>query len=180
MKPANSPKSEQIPQPDDVWGGTGWGENTALDHSWNLTPVPQELLDRVDENIRRMELGLEPTYVLSSDEQELLRPNGRSTFGVRPDGSILHCGNVVADLDDLERLRMNNRLRMSAGFPPENLEEIRELLVMSAAGQRIPSARVRHRAAAQESRRRHRAETLRMHGRIRGRWKLLLERLKWP
>lgn len=176
MKPANSPKSEQIPQPDDAWGGTGWGENTALDHSWNLTPVPQDLLDRVDENIRRMELGLEPIYVLSPAERELLRPKGHSTFGVRPDGSIRHCGTLIADLDDLELLRLNNRLRMSAGFPPENLEEIRELLAMSAAGQRLPSPRLRRRAADQESRRQHRAETIRTYGSIRGRVKLLVER----
>lgn len=176
MRPERSPDSKKTPQPDDAWDGDTWGESTVLDRSWNSTPVPQELLNRVDENIRRMELGLEPIHVLSSDERELLRPKGHRTFGVQPDGSIRHCGNAIVDLDDLERLRMNSRLRMRAGFPPENLEEIRELLAMSAAGQRIPSPRIRHKTAAQESRRQHHAETIRTYGSIRGRVKLLLER----
>jgi|GEM_PF-2764382 len=180
MEPKRNLGLKKGPQLNDACDGVTWSESTVRDRSWTSTLVPQELLNRVDENIRRMELGLEPIHVQSSDERELLRPKDHRTFGVQPDGSIRHCGNLIADLDDLERLRMNNRIRVSAGFPPENLKEIRELLPMSAAGQQIPSPQLRHTTAARESRRQHRAETIRTHGGIRGRWKLFLERLKWP
>ena len=179
MKPASSPDAKQSPQSTSAWDGSGWGESTVRELSWDATPVPQELFDRVNENIRRMESGLEQIHVLSSDERELLRPKGRATFGVQPDGSIRHCGNVIADLDDLELLRTNNRLRMRSGFPPHELERIRELLAMSAAGQRIPSPWLRQRKAVQERRRQHHIKMIESYGPIRGRWKLLLERFKW-
>lgn len=168
---------------DDPTSGGGWG-TAGAPHSWGHfgddLPLPQDLLERVEANVLRMKLGLEPLHAISPDEAQLLRPRSRSTFGVGSDGSILHCGTLTADLNELEMLSMNNEMRMRAGFPPQDVSRIKELIKLQEMGHRLmpASQRLRHQrdATARAERSKHRAEVIRTHGRVRGLVRLLLER----
>ena len=168
---------------DDPPNGGGWGTPGAAPvwgHFGDDLPIPQDLLDRVEANVLRMKLGLEPLHAISPDEAQLLRPRSRSTFGVGPDGSILHCGTLTADLNELEMLSMNNEMRMRAGFPPEAVSRIRELIDLQETGHRLLPAsqrlRLQRDAPARAERSSHRADVFRAHGRVRGLVRLLLER----
>ena len=185
MKSVNRFKAKsEFQSSSEGWGATedGWGTPGA-GVTWenNRRTIPQELLEHIEANVLRMKLGLEPLHPISPDEAQLLRPKSRSTFGVGPDGAILHCGNLVADLDELEMLRMNNEMRMRAGFPPQDLDRIKELLTLQNEGHHLMPAsqrlRLQRDATARAERSNHRAEVIRTHGRVRGRVRLLLERV---
>jgi len=184
MKSVNRFKAKsEVQSSSEGWGTTedGWG-TPRTDVTWenNRRTIPQDLLERVEANVLRMKLGLEPLHSLSSDEAQLLRPRSRSTFGVGPDGSILHCGTLTADLNELEMLSMNNEMRMRAGFPPQDVSRIRELIDLQEAGHRLLPAsqrlRLQRDATARAERSSHRADVFRAHGRVRGLVRLLLER----
>lgn len=114
----------------DGWGSAAdeWGmAHRSLLRGVDQQHVLQGLLKRIEVNIERMESGVEPLFAISEDEALLLRPRYRLVFGVGPDGEIRHCGNATVRLNELELLRFNNRLRMRAGFPPQDLDRIQSL-----------------------------------------------------
>ena len=82
-----------------------------------------DLRRRVDENVAALYAGEVLPHQFTEDESLALRPRHTPTFGIRPDGRIVHCGTALWDKTELDIDLWNDSMRIEAGFPPENSSE---------------------------------------------------------
>jgi hypothetical protein len=95
-----------------------------------------DLQRRVKENVAALYAGEELPHKFTEEESLALRPKRSHGFGVQPDGQILHCGNALEDMTDLEIDLWNDEMRIEAGFPPINSPEERKQMRAEAHLQR--------------------------------------------
>jgi hypothetical protein len=77
---------------------------------------------RVDENVAALYAGEVLPHQFTEDEALALRPKSYG-FGVQPDGRIIHCGTALMDKTEMAIDLWNDRMRIEAGFSPENSSE---------------------------------------------------------
>jgi len=82
-----------------------------------------DLRRRVNENVAALYAGEVLPHQFTEDESLALRPRHTPTFGIRPDGRIVHCGTALWDKTELDIDLWNDSMRIEAGFPPENSSE---------------------------------------------------------
>lgn len=82
-----------------------------------------DLKRRVDENVAALYAGKDLPHQFTEEESLALRPRHTPTFGIRPDGRIVHCGTALWDKTELDIDLWNDSMRIEAGFPPENSSE---------------------------------------------------------
>ena len=88
-----------------------------------------DLQRRVAENVAALYAGEDLPHQFTEEESLALRPKRSPGFGVQPDGRILHCGNALMGMSDLEIALWNSKMRIETGFLPKNSpEEIREMM----------------------------------------------------
>jgi hypothetical protein len=82
-----------------------------------------DLRRRVEENVAALCAGEVLPHQFTEEESLALRPRHTPTFGIRPDGRIVHCGTALWDKTELDIDLWNDSMRIEAGFPPENSSE---------------------------------------------------------
>jgi len=82
-----------------------------------------DLRRRVEENVAALYAGEVLPHQFTEEESLALRPRHTPTFGIRPDGRIVHCGTALWDKTELDIDLWNDSMRIEAGFPPENSSE---------------------------------------------------------
>ena len=82
-----------------------------------------DLRRRVDENIAALYAGEVLPHRFTEEEALALRPQKSGGLGIQPDGRIIHCGTALWDKTELDIGLWNDRMRINAGFPPENSSE---------------------------------------------------------
>jgi hypothetical protein len=92
----------------------------------NLTPdtIPEEdsltdLQRRVHENVAALYAGEVLPHTFTEEESLALRPRSYG-FGIQPNGRVVHCGNAIMDMTELDIDLWNDAMRIKEGFAPEN------------------------------------------------------------